>query len=250
MSYFGDILDDAEKRMGDGEYEFADDKKIHNPPNVKLLSAKAKSTPAKGLNFSQSADLVSKGEGKFDHKHKTEVKCAAADEHEIKITATNKDYAGEWSFAPSQFCKDGKEVTFETEFKREPASGKMTGKIENKCGGYNMGPLKGWSELQFDFEKKGSNPVSTEMTFSQTLNHTDFWFGTRFVTPVPKPALESAALTLLWVNGPWDLWARASYFHKALASGFTWRQGDGMSHSAELLYKTKADGKNVGLFGS
>jgi hypothetical protein len=42
---------------------------------------------------------------------------------------------------------------------------KWEGKLENKCGGYEMGPLKGWSELQFDFAGKGKD-VDTEMTFS------------------------------------------------------------------------------------
>ena len=37
------------ERMGDGEYEFADDGKLFNPPNIKLMSAKVKSAPAKGL---------------------------------------------------------------------------------------------------------------------------------------------------------------------------------------------------------
>jgi hypothetical protein len=92
MSYFGDILDDAEKRMGDGEYEFADGGKLFKAPALKLLSAKVKSAPSKGLSLSQGADLVSKGEGKFDHKHKTEIKWSPHDEHEGKITGTNKDY--------------------------------------------------------------------------------------------------------------------------------------------------------------
>jgi len=35
--------------MGDGEYEFADDGKLFKPPTVKLLSAKLKSAPAKGV---------------------------------------------------------------------------------------------------------------------------------------------------------------------------------------------------------
>jgi hypothetical protein len=35
--------------MGDGEYEFADDGKLFKPPTVKLLSAKLKSGPGKGV---------------------------------------------------------------------------------------------------------------------------------------------------------------------------------------------------------
>ena len=37
------------ERMGDGEYEFADDGKLFKPPTVKLLSAKLKSGPGKGV---------------------------------------------------------------------------------------------------------------------------------------------------------------------------------------------------------
>lgn len=113
MSYFGDIFDDAEKRMGDGEYEFADDGKLFKPPTVKLLSGKLKSAPAKGISLSQGVDMVSKGEGKFDHKHKTEMKFAAADELDAKFTVTNKDWAAEAEYAPASFNKGGgHEVTF------------------------------------------------------------------------------------------------------------------------------------------
>jgi hypothetical protein len=136
---------------------------------------------------------------------------------------TNKDWAMEWSYAPSQFCQDGKEVTFESEYKRTPTSGAFTGKLENKCGGYPLGPMKGWSQLQFDFAGNGTNLDSTEMTFSQTLNHSDFWLGCNFVTPIPKPALSTAAASLLWKNGAWDFWARGSFMRKVFGSGLTYR---------------------------
>ena len=54
-----------------------------------------------------------------------------------------------WNYDPAQFCKDGKEVTFEGEYKRVPTDGSWEGKFENKCGGYPMGPIKGWSEVSF-----------------------------------------------------------------------------------------------------
>jgi len=179
MSYFGDILDDAEKRMGDGEYEFADDGKLFKPPAIKLASAKVKSSPGNGINLSQGADLISKGEGKFEQKHKTEIKSKLSDEQDLKLTMTHKDWAAEWNFVPAQFHKDGKEVTFEAEVKRAPTGGSWEGKLENKCGGYPMGSIKGWSELQLDFSKKGEGDVETELTFSQSLNHTDFWLAGR-----------------------------------------------------------------------
>jgi hypothetical protein len=61
------------------------------------------------------------------------------------------------------------------------------------------------------------------MTFSQSLKYTDFFFATRFVTPVPKAALSSAAASLLWNNGAWDFWARGSFIRKAFGAGMTWR---------------------------
>jgi len=45
--------------------------------------------------------MVSKGDGNFDHKHKSEMKYAVGDEHEGKFTVTNKDWNCEWEYAPS-----------------------------------------------------------------------------------------------------------------------------------------------------
>lgn len=61
------------------------------------------------------------------------------------------------------------------------------------------------------------------MSFSQTLNHSDFWFATKMETPVPKPALTSAAASLFWVNGAYDLWARAAFMRGSYGGGLTWR---------------------------
>ena len=96
----------------------------------------------------------------------------------------------------------------------------------------------------------GRNLDSTEMTFTQSINHSDFWLGCRFVTPLPKPALSSAAATLLWKNGAWDFWARGSFIRKAFGTGLTYRMGDGYTHSTELLYDMNSDGKNKGLFNT
>lgn len=194
--------------------------------------------------------MISKGEGKFEQKHKTEVTAKVADEHDLKVTMTQKDWTTKWNYAPAQFCTDGKEVTFEGEMKRAPVAGTMEGKLENKCGGYDMGPVKGWSELQFDFKKDKDAPMSTEMTFSQSLKWTDFFLACRFVTPVPQPALSSAAATLFWSQGAWDLWARGSFIRKAFGAGLTWRHTEQFSHSTEVLYDMNPDGKNKGLFNT
>lgn len=70
------------------------------------------------------------------------------------------------------------------------------------------------------------------------------------MSPLPKPSLSSAAATLLWTNGPWDLWARGSFVRKAFGSGLTWRQDSNLTHSTELIYDLKPEGKNAGLFNT
>jgi len=35
----------------------------------------------------------------------------------------------------------------QVDFKGKPPNGEYDGKFETKCGGYEMGPLKGWSEV-------------------------------------------------------------------------------------------------------
>ena len=97
-------------------------------------------------SLSQGADFVTKGDG-FEQKHKTEVKYACSDEHNVKVTMTNKDAEAEWEFAPASMNKDGREVTMQVDFKAKPPNGESEGKVEAKCGGYELGPLKGWSEV-------------------------------------------------------------------------------------------------------
>lgn len=43
--------------------------------------------------------------------------------------------------------KDGFEATLETSHKRKPANSEYEGKVEIKAGGYELGPVKGWSEV-------------------------------------------------------------------------------------------------------
>jgi len=119
-----------------------------------------------------------------------------------------------------------------------------------------MGSIKGWSELQLDFaqntnkETKQYDPVSTDLTFSQTLNHSDFWFGTKIVAGVPKGNVDMCAMSLLWKNGAWDFWARGGIIRKAFGAGFTWRESSKRVHSSELIFDAKEDAKTKGIFGT
>lgn len=171
MSYFGDLLDDAEKRMGDGEFEFHDDDKLFKPPNVKLVAAKIKSAPGKGLSIAQGADFTSKGNNVFGQKHKTEVKYKCCDDHETKLTLTSADAELEYTYSPVDFNKDSNDMSVQYAHKQKPANGEFENKIELKVGGYELGPVKGWSEFQVDcnkdFDKKANKlSISNSGTFS------------------------------------------------------------------------------------
>lgn len=66
--------------------------------------------------------------------------------------------------------------------------------------------------------------MSHSVTFSQVLNHSDFWFsGSVSASFNAKPELDSAGVGLLWKNGAWDMWTRANILAKAYGAGFTWR---------------------------
>ena len=83
--------------------------------------------------------------------------------------------------------------------------------------------------MQFDFEQKANKDtgkledVETTMSFSQSLNHSDFWFATKMESPIKKPALSSAHASLFWVNGVWDLWARGAFIRGSYGAGATYR---------------------------
>jgi len=151
--------------------------------------------------------------------------------------------------------KDGLETTLETEYKAKPPNGEWDAKVEVKCGGYELGPVKGWSELQVDFSKsfdKESKKLanSQELTFSQSLNHTDYFFGMKVVSDVPKVNVSCASAALLWKNGVYDFWARGSFIRKVLGAGATYRLDKQNTFSNEFIYDMKLDGKNTGIMGS
>lgn len=93
----------------------------------------------------------------LDTKHKTELKYKHCCEHNLKVTATGKDLKLQVNYAPHSLHSDdgsGAETTLEGEFKSIPKDGEWESKGEIKFGGYELGPLKGWSELQVDINNQ------------------------------------------------------------------------------------------------
>jgi hypothetical protein len=138
MSYFGDILEDGDKRM---DYEV---EKPHKKDDIKMLTFKVKSA-LKNLSLSNGVDMVRKGDS-YEHKHKTEMK-RSNEEREIKFVASNKDFTVECEWTPKDFNKDGMHSSIDVEAKCIPAKNDWEGKVEAKVGGMEVGPITPWTEV-------------------------------------------------------------------------------------------------------
>jgi len=202
--------------------------------------------------------LVSSDKG-LTQKHKTEVKYKHCCEHDLKATATTKDLKLEMTYAPHSLHSDdgtGHEVTLEGEFKSIPKDGEWESKAELKCGGYELGPLKGWSELQVDVNNKkggdGKLAVHQHLTFSQSLNHGDFWFGAKAeACKCEKDIHMDGAYALLkYQSGDSAAWLRASILRKFVCAGFSHKVNDKMNLSNEFDYDMASTGKHKGIAGT
>jgi hypothetical protein len=140
MSYFGDILEDGDKRM---DYEV---EKPWKKDDLKMLTFKVKSAPKKGLSLSNGVDMVRNKSGGYDFKHKSEFK-RAVDEREYKFVASNKNFEAELEWSPADFNKDGIQSSVDVEAKCTPAKNDWELKVEGKFGGMELGPVTPWTEV-------------------------------------------------------------------------------------------------------
>ena len=195
--YFGDILETGDKRM---DYEV---EKPFKMDDIKLLTLKVKSAPEKWLNLTQGTDMVKgKDAGIYDFKHKTEVKYAEGDV-EVKLTATNKDFAIDAEVQPSDFNKDGMHSSFQVEAKMTPAKDDWEAKFEAKVGGFNLGPITPWCELQLDTNKSQEH----ELTYSQNFNfEKNFHAAWKLVADVNGKSLKEGYGILAWNNTEFGDW--------------------------------------------
>lgn len=235
--YFGDILDDADDRMGCSVEEPF---KCDGP---KILSIKVKQTPDKGLALAQGMDMVAgKAAGAVDFKQKMEFKAKINNENSIKLTATNKDFGFEYDFNPEDLNKDGMHCQLEVEGKYMPAKSDCSGKAEFKIGGFEIGPLKPWTEIQFDTNKS----LNHELTFSQNLNMDDYNVAYKAITDMKT--LTSAYGAFAVKNKTGDFFIRANLLNKFVGVGCHVSPKSTLHHANELQYDFS--GKNKGIAGS
>jgi hypothetical protein len=163
-------------------------------------------------------DMVAgKTAGTYDFKHKSELKSSINDECEGKLTATNKDYALELEYNPADLNKDGLHSSLEVEAKCTPVKGDWEGKVEFKVGGYELGPIKSWTELQFE-TNKAQNHV---LTHSQNFNMDDFHVAYKCVGDLGTKSLSEAYGILAVKNSLGDFWFRSNCLSKVLGLGTT-----------------------------
>ena len=93
-----------------------------------------------------------KAAGTYDFKHKSELKWKALD-GDWKFVGSNKDYTAEAEFEPAALNSNGMHGSVEVEAKCTPGKQDWEGKAEFKVGGVELGPIKSWTELQFETNK-------------------------------------------------------------------------------------------------
>jgi len=240
-AYFGDILEDHDKRM---DFEVEEPFKMDA---IKLLTFKAKSKPAKHIALSQGVDMVrGKTAGDFDFKHKSELTKTNKDgSGSTKFTASNKDFAVDREWAPEDLNKDGMHSTIELEGKWTPAKSDWEGKLEWKIGGMKMGPIVPWTELQVDTNKAKDHTV----TYSQNLVYeNNFHCAWKLVGGAKEKKLTEAYGLLAWNTSEMgDLYFRSNCLKNIVALGWGHKCTPDLTSNVELQWDMKK--ANVGLMG-
>ena len=93
-------------------------------------------------------DIVRDGSG-YKMKHKSVLETKSVDEWEMKYTVSNKSHEVKVEYEPKDLNKDGQQVQLEVESKCEPASSKWSVEAEVKAGGFDMGPLKPFTNVSY-----------------------------------------------------------------------------------------------------
>ena len=90
----------------------------------------------------------------LEFKHKTELKKKFDEEHSLKFTATSNDYEAQYEFHPESLNKDGIDSQLEITGKCVPKDSTWEGNAEFKVGGFELGPIKPYTELGFMTNEK------------------------------------------------------------------------------------------------
>ena len=234
--YYGDVLEDADDKL---KY---DEDKPWKVEDVKLLTFKVKSA-INGFNVSQALDMVKGKTGGQDIKHKCEVrhtpKCMK--EHAFKLTTSSSSFKGEWEFSPKDLNTDGKHASVEVEGDYVYGKNEWEGKAEFKLGGFKLGPISPWNEVQFNTNHKQEH----QLTLSQNLIYEQYHAAWRTLLDVNGKKMTDAYGILALKNSSGDFYLRSNCLQRLVSLGWFTKWCDNGFHCYEVQYDFK--GANRGI---
>ena len=146
QDYYSDVLDKSDKMM---EYDCEDP---HKCDPIKEMTLKVKGACGPKTTLSTSTDFVStKGSEPWTFKSKTEVKHTICTGFTTTAVASNKDFTLKFGVQPKEYNQDGMNSSVEMEAKCTPQKNAWEAKAEFKCGGFELGPIKPWTEVSDQF---------------------------------------------------------------------------------------------------
>lgn len=226
------------ERMGDYKYD-----KPHKFDAPKLFSVKCKGSPGNGAELSQSMDMSTGKDGAIGFKHKAELKKKFNDEHSLKFTATSADYEMEYEMEPEALNKDGMHGQVEVKAKCLPATNGWEGSAEVKVGGFELGPIKPYTQLEFGTNNKKEHSI----TYGQNLVY-DGNFHCAWKLHHDLKALTEAYGLLALKNTPYGhFYFRSNCLNRFVGLGCAYKVGEHGHHATEIQYDFK-DAKAAGMF--
>lgn len=190
-------------------------------------------------------DMV-KGKGDApDFKHKVELKKKFDSQNTVKIVGTNKDFEFDYDFTPEALNKDGVDFSVEVEGKYTPAKNDYSGKTEFKLGGFKLGPVTPYSELQLDFAKGQAKP---DVTVSNVFTMDEYNLGVKAVLKDFK-TVDEAYLVAAVKNSTGHFYLRSNVLTRFMGLGCNVSPKDYFHHSFELQYDAAASPSKSGIYG-
>jgi hypothetical protein len=196
-------------------------------------------------NFSASQE-INRGseEGKVELKHKHEVKFnCPCNEHKFKFVPSSKNYEFEYEYIPKMLNEDGRHASASFEGTCTPQKNQWTGKAEFKLGGFKLGPLGQWMEMQFDTNHSQRHLL----TLSHNTIFENYHVAWKAVTDINAQTLDQAYGILAMKNENGDFYMRSNCLNRLVSLGAFFALGKNAHHVYEAQYDFY--GKNTGMFG-
>ena len=240
QDYYCDVLDHEDCMM---DYDVEDPFK---QDALKELSLKVKSALGKKTTMANAAEMVSgKTAGTWDMKQKTELKHTPCSHMDMSVTVANKDITLKASVRPDQINGDGMDGSFQVEAKCAPAKNAWEAKAEFKVGGFELGPIKPWTEIEVETNEAKEHKVSLAQNYCYEGNAHVAW---KSVVDVKSKTLsECYGLLSYNHNNHGSMWFRSNCMKNFVGLGVHDKINEDLDVAAEAQWDFKKSRK--GMFG-